>query len=492
MTGLGARLLRLRRPGRSPAPAPATHFDRRLILPMLFGSVLNPVNSSMLAVALVPIGVAFGAPPSRTVWLVSALYLATAVGQPVLGRLVDRYGPRRVYLAGTSLVGLAGLLGAVAPSLEVLIAARVLLGFGTCAAYPASMYLIRAEARRTGRDSPGGVLAALSVANQTVSVVGPTLGGLLIDVGGWRAIFTVNVPLSLACLVLGALRLPRGTPLADDAGKGADGTDADVRRPAGLDLAGMALFAALLTTLLLFVMTPRADLWYLPALGVAAGAGLVARESRIAEPFLDLRVLGGNLPLLATFLRQVLTYTTSYAFLYGETQWLEDGRGLSPSGAGLVLLPMFLSAITATALSARRRAVRGSLVLGASGQLVGCVLLLLVHAESPIWLLVTIALIVGAPQGLNGLANQNALYFQADPARMGSSAGLLRTFTYLGAMAAAAATAGFFGHRADTAGLHELAIFLIAVATLLLAVVLLDRSLGRIGRDGASGADVRS
>src|SRR5437763_292024 len=105
-----------------------TEFDRRLIAPMLLGSVLNPVNSSMIAVALVPIGVAFGAPPAQTVWLVSALYLATAVGQPVVGRLVDMYGPRRLFLAGTGLAGIAGVLGALAPSLGVLIVARVLLG----------------------------------------------------------------------------------------------------------------------------------------------------------------------------------------------------------------------------------------------------------------------------------------------------------------------------------------------------------------------------
>ena len=65
-------------------------FDRKLIAPMVLGALLNPVNSSMLAVALVPIGIAFGAPPSGTVWLVTGLYLATAVGQPVVGRLVDR------------------------------------------------------------------------------------------------------------------------------------------------------------------------------------------------------------------------------------------------------------------------------------------------------------------------------------------------------------------------------------------------------------------
>ncbi|GAA3132097.1 MFS transporter [Nonomuraea salmonea] len=86
----------------------AQGFDRRLIAPMILGSILNPINSSMLAVALIPIGAAFGAPPSETAWLVSGLYLATAVGQPVIGRLVDMYGPRLLYLLGTALVGIAG------------------------------------------------------------------------------------------------------------------------------------------------------------------------------------------------------------------------------------------------------------------------------------------------------------------------------------------------------------------------------------------------
>ncbi|MBO0514169.1 MFS transporter, partial [Streptomyces beijiangensis] len=176
---------------------------------MMLGSVLNPINSSMLAVALIPIGQAFGAPPSQTAWLVSGLYLATAVGQPVIGRLVDTYGPRLLYLVGTSLVGIAGLLGVLAPNLWILVVSRVLLGFGTSAAYPASMFLLRSESDRTGMKSPAKILAALSISNQVVAVIGPTLGGLLIGAGGWHLIFGINIPLSAACLVLGVRRLPR-------------------------------------------------------------------------------------------------------------------------------------------------------------------------------------------------------------------------------------------------------------------------------------------
>jgi MFS family permease len=483
MTVLPERLPRLLRGLRRPGPGPGAGFDRRLITPMILGSVLNPINSSMLAVALVPIGAAFGAPPSQTAWLVSALYLATAVGQPVAGRLVDTFGPRRLYLTGTSLVGVAGVLGAVAPSLGVLIVARVLLGFGTCAAYPASMCLIRGEARRTGLDSPTGVLTALSVANQTIAAIGPTLGGLLIGLGGWRTIFTVNVPLALACLVLGTLRLPKPAVLWGEAGvRGETG----VRPAGGVDLAGMALFAAMLTSLMLFLMRPQAAHWYLLLLAALAATGLSVWELRATEPFIDLRVLGGNLPMLATFLRQVLSYTTSYAFLYGYTQWLEDGRGLRASVAGLVLLPMSLSAVAVSAITGRRREVRGKLVAGSISQIAACAMLLITHSGSVIWLLLAVAVLIGIPQGLNSLANQNALYHQAEPARMGSSAGLLRTFTYLGAMSASAAVAAFFPHGARTGGLHHLATFMIVASTLLLTVTLLDRSLRRLGRPMAS------
>lgn len=452
-------------------------FNRALIAPMILGSILNPINSSMLAVALVPIGAAFGAPPAQTAWLVTGLYLATAVGQPVIGRLVDMFGPRRLYLTGTALVGVAGLLGAMAPSLGVLIVARVLLGFGTSAAYPASMHLIRDESRRTGMASPAGVLAALSVANQTIIVIGPTLGGLLIGLGGWHTIFTVNVPLAVACVALGTRYLPRAHTLS-----AVRDPDEPSPRPARrIDLPGMVLFAGLLVAAMFFLMRPVAGRWYLPVLAVALGVGFTVRELRVAEPFIDLRVLGGNTPLLLTYARQVLASVTSYAFLYGFTQWLEEGRGLSASVAGLVLLPMSGIAIVVVSVTGRRSPVYAKLVVGGLAQIVACAALLLLHSASAIWLLVAITVVIGIPQGLIGLANQNALYYQADPTRIGSSAGLLRTCGYLGALIASAATAAFFAQHADTPGLHHLSLLLLVVGFALLVTTVLDRALRRVG-----------
>jgi sugar phosphate permease len=144
----------------------------------------------------------------------------------------------------------------------------------------------------------------------------------------------------------------------------------------------------------------------------------------------------------ATMVAALLVLMESRHWYLAIIQWLEEGRGLSAEVSGLVVLPMSAVAI-ATA----------------------------------VWLLVALGILTGIPQGLDGLANQNALYRQADPARMGTAAGLLRTFMYLGAMASSAAVAATFPNGALTGGLHQLATFMLGCAALLLVVTLVDRSL---------------
>jgi MFS family permease len=455
------------------APRTKTGFNRKLLAPLISGAILNPVNSTITAVALVPIGVALGEPASATAWLISALYLATAIGQPVVGRLIDILGPRRLFLPATALVGLAGIVGTVAPNLAVLIIARVILGFGTCAGYPAAMRLIRDESERTGQESPAFVLTVLAVSTQTIAVVGPSLGGLLIGLGGWRTTFALNIPLALFAFVLGARRFPKQAPPGGS----------EPKRDLNLDLAGMAFFAGTLVALLLFLMHPRLEDWYLVVITLAAAAAFTARELSSAHPFIDLRILGSNTPLLITYGRALLAYVVSYSFIYGYTQWLEDGRGLSAGGAGLATLPLFVTGIVVSLITGRRTEVRGKLVVAAIGQIVGCALLLTLTSGAPVSLLIVVALVFGIPQGLNSLALQNAVYRQANPDDIGASAGLLRTFGYLGAIVASAAQGTFYGRSATTGGMHHLALLLIAIGVAFLLITVFDRSLDRTTLD---------
>ncbi|MDR2999013.1 MAG: MFS transporter [Microbacterium sp.] len=455
--------------------APAGRFDRRLLAPMMIGTILNPINTAIIAVALTPIGIALGAPASETVWLVSSLYLATAIGQPLVGRLVDIFGVKSLSLIGAALVVVAGAIGLLAPesrdSIWWLVAARVILGLGTCAGYPAAMHLIRSEGERTGRASPATILTLLSVTTQTIAVIAPALGGLLIGAWGWRATFAVNIPLGIATFLLAALFFPRRTGLEPAPGS----------RPR-IDGLGIVLFGVAMLALLVFLQNLSSGLFWLLPIALIAGAGFTWWELRATDPFIDVRVLTGNVPLLLSYLRSLLTATISYSFVYGFTQWLEDGRGLDPTAAGLVLVPVFAAGVAVALAFGRRPEVRWKLLLGSAAQLVAGILVLFMTGSSPIWFLVLTMLVLGVPQGLNNLAIQNSLYFQAEPERIASSAGLLRTFSYMGAIVSSVIYGNLYGVRASTEGLHDLGWVVVGIAVLFLLITVFDRSLARIGR----------
>src|SRR5207244_11796971 len=126
------------------------------------------------------------------------------------------------------------------------------------------------------------------------------------------------------------------------------------------------------------------------AVTAACGPGFAVRELRFAEPFINVRVLGGNVPLILTYARTVVAYTVSYSFLYGYTQWLEDGRGLNAAVAGLILLPAFGVGLVVAAVTGRRAVVRGKLIVGAIGQLAACALLLVLGRGSAYRLVVAV------------------------------------------------------------------------------------------------------
>jgi MFS family permease len=439
---------------------------RTLLLPMVVGSVLNPINTSVIAVALVPIGVAFGAPATETAWLITALFLATTVGQPLAGRLVDTYGPRRLFLIGAGLTATAGVVGMTAPNIWVLVFARVILGLGTSAAYPASIAVLADESRRTGVPTAASALTALAVAGQTVAVIGPTFGGLLVDHGGWQATLALNVPLGLACLVLGWVFLPRDTHSSERVGR-------------SLDMTGIALFAVTMVSLLLFVNAIEASTVWLSVLAIAAGVAFVIRELRAKDAFIDLRVLSSSRPLVLVFIRAILGATVTYGFVFGFTQWLESERALSASVAGLVLLPSFASGLVASVITGRSPQYEAKLRVAGVLQLIGCVLLMFVAADTPLWVLIGISAFMGVPQGLSNLGLQSALYLHAPQAAVGASAGLLRAFLYLGAIAASTVGGAALAPSTGGAGIRILASVMLGSAVLFAASLMIERRSGR-------------
>ncbi|HXB92861.1 MAG TPA: MFS transporter, partial [Puia sp.] len=184
---------------------PDTKIERipwKFMSPLVLGTMMNPLNSTMLATALATLCNSFKISNGQGAVLITSLYVTATLAQPLMGRLADIYSARRVNNLGFLLVMLAALTGIFAPAFGWLVASRILLGLGTSAAYPSAMALIGRRYALEGKPVPGTVLALVAMSGQVSLVLGPTLGGLLTQLLGWRGIFIINIPWVIVALIL--------------------------------------------------------------------------------------------------------------------------------------------------------------------------------------------------------------------------------------------------------------------------------------------------
>ncbi len=445
------------------------HFGFRFVAPLALGSALNPINSTMIATALVPIAADFHCSVADAGWLIAVLYLASAIAQPTMGRLADLFGPRRIYLLALGLVAIAGTLGGLAPSLGSLVAVRVLLGIGTSGAYPSAMRIFRTQADRLGFDPPRAAMGFLSLAALSSSAFGPLLGGVLTSYFGWHSIFTVNIPLAILTAVLVVLWTPKDPP------KSASFSGLLNE----LDIVGAALFALFLLNIMIFLMNLRRPIWWAVPAAAASGAVFVAHSIRCKQPFIDVRMLARNAPLAVTYLRAAALAMIVYCIVYGFAQWFESGAGLGSSEAGLLMLPMSVVAALSSLAGARTKGIRAPFIISFASPLIGCVALMFIHGATPVWIIAAAVLLFGPPQGLFSTATQAAIYVQAPPSEIGAAAGLQRTAQYIGAIAATSLLGLLYGRHATDRSFHSLAVIMGCLSALLLVATIFDRTLPR-------------
>jgi predicted MFS family arabinose efflux permease len=311
--------------------------------------------------------------------------------------------------------------------------------------------------------------------------VGPTLGGLLVGLFGWRGIFAVNLPVALVAFATALIWVPADR-VRDKSAKAGREPAARGALWRSLDPLGIGLFSTALTLLVFFLSDLSHPAWWLLA-PFAVVSGVFARwQLRGKQPFIDLRMLAKNGALTRTYLRHGLSYLLIYCVLYGFTQWLEEGRGFSSSKAGLVLLPMSVAALVCSLLGARTKGLRGPLTLASVLLLAGASLLAFIGGQTPLAVLLLAGACFGIPQGLIGTSNQAAVQAYSPAGSIGSAAGLQRTAQYIGAIAASSLIALAYGQKATDSGLHLMAGVSAGLGVLLIVVTLTDRALRRSTR----------
>jgi MFS family permease len=323
--------------------------QRLALAVLLAASFTLAVDFSILNVALPVIGADVGLGLDRLQWIATSFALCAAGFTLLFGRIADLFGRRRLFLGGMALLGVASLVGGLATSAELLLAARAGQGLATAAVIPAALSLLTTTfAEGPLRERALGLNGALMAAGFTTGAV---VGGLLTDVLSWRWAFFVNVAVAVVVLAVAPLVIAESRA---------------ERRPR-LDVTGALLVTLALLALVYGIV--EAPL----ALPVAAAllALFVAAEARVADPLVPLAVLRRRTVAVGN-LAGLLAFATETGLVFALTLYLQDVLGYSALATGAAFAVLGAGTVLGGMLGPRviarvgaRRALAGGLVVQA-------------------------------------------------------------------------------------------------------------------------------
>ncbi|WP_155129373.1 DHA2 family efflux MFS transporter permease subunit [[Actinomadura] parvosata] len=321
-------------------------------LVVLLGVVMTMLDTTIVNVALGTLARDFHTSLAGIQWAATGYLLAMSMTVPVTGWAVGRFGVRNVWLVSLVLFVAGSALCAAAWSLGSLVVFRVVQGLGGGLLQPVGQMML---AQAAGKERMGRAMSLISVPAMLVPVLGPPLGGLIVQGPGWRWLFLVNVPVCAVALLAALLLLPR------EAGAG---------RSERLDVLGLALLSPGLVAVVygLSEVGDGASLLH-PALwiGVALIAAFAVRALR-GTSLVDLRLFGDR-----TFAAAVLALACYSAAMLGFTVlvplYSQLAAGGSALDAGLLLAPMGVGAAITMPLAGKLTDSRGPRGVGAAGVL---------------------------------------------------------------------------------------------------------------------------
>lgn len=402
----------------------------RALAALCLGFFMILLDQTIVAVATPGIMADFDARLDQVVWVTSIYLLCLVVPLLFTGRLGDRFGQRTLFRLGITVFTLAALAAALAPTLELLIAARALQGIGAAILTPQTMSVINRVFPRERRGSALGVWGAVG---SVATLVGPVLGGFIVTAVGWRGVFLVHLPVGVLAVVLATLWVPTLPTFA--------------RR---ID-APSVLVSFLGTTAVVVAVQQGPGLGW-PAWSLALGVlGLLfiavfvrlqaTASRRGTEPLVPLAMFRNRNYSLGVFSIATMGFAVS-SIMLPVMLWLQDGQGLSSRDAGLMLIPMAVVAAVASPLigPAADRLDPRLLSVGGFGTMVATLLLIswLMYSGAPVWIFLVAAGLLGVGNALVWAPNSATAMRTVDIAYMGAAAGVYNTGRQTGAVLGAA------------------------------------------------------
>lgn len=356
---------------------------------LLAGPLLSMLDSSIVNVAIAPIAKEMVAGLQEVQWVTSGYLLALGTGLALTSFLARRFGTLSVYTTGMLAFTIASALCALAPTIDLLVAARIVQGLTGATLVPLAMSMLMGSSGASRSISPlAGMLLFLGPA------LGPSLGGLLIGAFGWRSIFVINLPVGLLA-VLAARAIPTGIAPGPQPG-------------ARLDTLGLVLLALGLFGLLFGLDRGESGTWsravcWLPlGIGALLLIGYLLRSRHVARPALDLRILRDRSAALS-FVLCAAASIAAWSILFLLPVFLQQVQGYTALMAGIALLPQGILTGLGTVIGqqiADRIGVRFTVLIGFAALLAASLGLLAIDAGTALWLTSTVLAARSAAIGL--------------------------------------------------------------------------------------------
>ncbi|MBN1399666.1 MAG: MFS transporter [Anaerolineae bacterium] len=395
---------------------------RAAFVAAMLSSFVTPLMSSTVNVALPRIGAEFGMDAVLLGWVATAYSLAAGVFLVPFGRLSDILGRKRVFSVGLGLYAATSLLIGLANSAALVIAFRAAQGVGAAMIFGTGVAILTSVYPASDR---GRVLGFNSAAVYTGLSIGPFIGGVLVEQLGWRSIFLLSVPLSLAALIYTVWSLR-----AEWAGAAGE----------SFDLRGSLVYGVAVVALMYgFSRLPEALGGWLIALGLAAGVVFLWWERRVDRPVLDLELFRQNRVFAFSSLAALINYGATAAVAFLLSLYLQYIGSLTPKQAGTVLIAQPIVQALLSPLAGRlsdRTEPRVVASIGMAITALGLTLLALLGPASSLSYVIVCLLLLGLGFAFFSSPNASAIMGAVERRYYGVASGLMSTMRTFGQMLA--------------------------------------------------------
>ncbi|HHR6078868.1 TPA: MFS transporter [Providencia alcalifaciens] len=410
-----------------------------LIIAVCLGTFMATLDISIVNVALPAIGQELSTNLSMLQWVIDAYALCLSALILSVGPLSDRYGRKKVWLVGIAIFTLGSLICAFASNIQWLLLGRAIQGIAAAALIPGALSIItQAFSNDIERIKVIGIWSAVSALSL---IIGPILGGFLVDTFDWTTIFIINIPIGLLTLVLGGLGIT-------------ESADPD---KAALDPAGQLLSIVALGGIT-YGLIEAGDLGWDSlstlgslALGTVASLGFIAVELKAARPLLPLYLFKKNPDFFQYNMASFALGFATYSNVFFIALFLQKGQGWGAFEAGLRMAPEFIAMALFSFSFGRlsgRYSVRNIMIIGFLLITLSSMLLTRVNADTDYFPIAVMLFILGAGMGMATPAIGALVMSSVEKAYSGMASAVMNALRQTGMTLGIALLGTLMTHRA--------------------------------------------